>query len=72
MSINWRIESYKTRKKVRVNRDSMLSRLVAKSLDGRAFVNLVGCVSPAPSNGGETWCTLNWCEVFSNIRNNPK
>ena len=48
-------------------KDSLLSMLLKKSLDGDALTSLVVCLSQAPINGGETWYSLQYGAKFTGL-----
>ena len=50
-----------------MKKDSRLAMLLKKSLDGEALTSLVVCLSQAPSNGGESWCSLQYGAKFAHL-----
>ena len=67
LSIDLAVEASRKGKKPRANRDSILSKILWRTMDGEAITNMVVCVSQSEKNGGETWCSLNYGERLSKL-----
>eukprot|EP00090_Calanus_glacialis_P026124 TRINITY_DN40975_c0_g1_i1.p1 TRINITY_DN40975_c0_g1~~TRINITY_DN40975_c0_g1_i1.p1 ORF type:complete len:325 (-),score=65.73 TRINITY_DN40975_c0_g1_i1:7-954(-) len=60
-------EASKKGKKMRTVRESILARVLAKTLDGEAITAMVITLSQSEKNGGETWCSLKFGETVNQL-----
>ena len=69
-SIQLAMEASKKGKKVRVVRESILARVLARTLDGEAITAMVVTLSQSEKNGGESWYVKSNLET-SHLKNFP-
>lgn len=61
------VEAHRKGKKPCLIRDSLLSRVMTKPLDGNSLVTMVVCLSQSQKNGGETWYSLCYGERINKL-----
>ena len=61
------VEAVSRDKKPVIIRDSTLSKVMTKPLDGHSFVTMVVCLSQSAKNGGENWFSLCFGERISKL-----